>query len=101
MPESAKRAKANKANAELSTGPKSAIGKANSSANALTHGVLSRKLLSADENTEEFNELLASPLSELEPVGTMEQLLVERVAASIWRQRRMVGAEAASVAEQQ
>jgi hypothetical protein len=95
------RAQANKRNARSSTGPKTAVGKSRSSANALSHGVLSGKLLLADESAGDYHALLQSLMTELGPVGTMEQLLVERIAVSVWRQRRLVGAEAAAVAEQQ
>ena len=93
--------RANKKNAALSTGPKTNAGKAKSSTNALSHGVLSSKLLLEGESTDDYQNLLSSLLAELSPVGTMEQLLVERMAVSIWRQRRLVGAESAAIAEQQ
>ena len=101
MSESTRRTRANQANAKASTGPSTALGKAKSSANAISHGVLSLKLLLADESATDYKALLQTLMAELGAVGTMEQLLVERIAISIWRQRRMVGAESASVTEQQ
>lgn len=85
----------------MKTGPKTEVGKARSSENAIRHGVLSRKLLLPDESAADYQELLSALLGELSPIGVVEQLLVERIAVSIWRQRRMVGAETAAVAEQQ
>jgi len=35
--------------------------------------------------------------SELKPVGTLEQSLVERISVSLWRQRRLVSAETAQI----
>src|SRR5659263_138113 len=84
----------------MKTGQKTEVGKARSSENAIRHGVLSRKLLLPDESAADDQDLLSALLGELSPIGVVEQLLVERIAVSIWRQRRMVGAETAAVAEQ-
>jgi hypothetical protein len=87
----------NRKNAQKSTGPKSAAGKAIVSQNARTHGVLSRSLIIAGESQEEFSELLGLLVDEFEPVGLVEHALVERVGIALWRQRRLVRAESAEV----
>lgn len=92
------RVAANRANALLSTGPSSAEGKAVASRNATRHGLLSRKLLLDDEEPEEFQALAADLCQSLCPIGMAEAVLVERIAVTIWRQKRLVHAEAASLA---
>jgi hypothetical protein len=91
------KAKSNKRNAQQSTGPRTAAGKAKSSSNALSHGILSRDLLLPDEDEGQWAELLAQLMTELQPVGTLEQILVERIAVAAWRQRRLVRVETARI----
>lgn len=94
---SAARRQSNKENSRKSTGPRSARGKARSSANALSHGVLSRHILLPGEDPAEWSALLGQLMLELAPVGTLEQILVERIAVAIWRQRRLVKVETARI----
>lgn len=88
---------ANQLNALKSTGPRTPAGKAKASANSLKHGILSRNLLIPGEHAADFEALLARLLAEEQPVGTLEAALVERVAIGLWRQRRTVTAESASL----
>ncbi|MEN8132890.1 MAG: hypothetical protein ABFS45_22465 [Pseudomonadota bacterium] len=90
-------AKANKENAKLSTGPRTSTGKQVVSGNRITHGILSTQLLLADESAEEYQTLLDDLQHQLRPVGTLELALVDRIAVSLWRQRRLVKAETASI----
>ena len=92
-----KKTESNRNNAQKSTGPKSAAGKAIVSQNARTHGVLSRNLIIEGESQEEFSELLGLLVDEFQPVGLVEHALVERVGIALWRQRRLVRAESAEV----
>lgn len=78
-----------------STGPRTAAGKAESSLNALTHGIRSSRLLLPHENPEEYQALLQSLCLDLQPVGALEQLLVDRIAGVVWRKLRMEGGEQA------
>lgn len=89
---------ANRANAQLSTGPISDEGKSIASRNATRHGLLSSRLLLDDESPDEFDRLLSDLCDCLRPVGLMEATLVERIAIAIWRQRRLVQAETARLA---
>ena len=89
--------RSNKANAKKSTGPRTRDGKARASANAMTHGVLSRNLLLPDEDEAEWQELLTRLITELQPVGTLEQILVERIAVAAWRERRLIRVETARI----
>jgi len=101
MAPSRSREQANQANALQSTGPRTAAGKARSSANAVQHGILSRHLILPGESQAEFNDLLQTLMAEQQPQGTLEQAVVERIAVALWRQRRMVTAESAQVQLQQ
>ncbi len=92
-----KQEKANKENAKLSTGPRTSGGKNVVSGNRITHGILSTKLLLADESAEEYQTLLDSLQAQLKPVGALELALMERIAVSLWRQQRLVRAETASI----
>ena len=92
-----KKITSNRTNAQKSTGPKSAAGKAIVAQNARTHGLLSRSLIIEGESQEEFSGLLTLLSDEFQPVGLVEQALVERVAIALWRQRRLVRAESAEV----
>ena len=88
---------ANRRNADKSTGPVTINGKITASRNATRHGLLSTRLLLEDEDPAEFDALLLELQASLNPVGCMELAIVERIAVNLWRQRRLVGAEAAGV----
>lgn len=97
MAASSKKAKANSSNALKSTGPKTEQGKKIVAGNALRHGILSAKLILRNESRTEFDALFDELVASLNPVGTMELILVEKVALSLWRQRRLVLAETARI----
>ena len=86
---------ANQNNANLSTGPQTETGKAVSSSNATRHGIFSAQLILQDEEPEDFRTLVTALQVDLRPVGALELTLVERIAVTIWRQRRLVRAETA------
>lgn len=101
MVTSNRRTLANQKNALKSTGPRTPAGKASSSANATQHGVLSRHLILPGEDRQDYDALLVQLLVEQKPVGTLEMTLVERMAIALWRQRRLITAEAAQLQLQQ
>jgi hypothetical protein len=92
---------ANRANCRRSTGPKTAEGKANSKMNAIKHGILSSQVvvqgLQVRERRKDFQELRKRLWEELAPVGTMEEMLVDRIATAHWRMRRALMAEAGEI----
>ncbi|BAK75883.1 hypothetical protein NH8B_1051 [Pseudogulbenkiania sp. NH8B] len=92
-----KKSIANKQNSKKSSGPKTQQGKAQSSANACKHGVLSRRLFLEDESPAEYQLLLDGLQASLSPVGTLELMLVEKIAICYWRQQRLIRAETAGV----
>jgi hypothetical protein len=85
---------ANRRNAKKSTGPRTPEGKAASARNATKHGLLSRTPLLADENESEFVELRIQIHGELAPMGALETVLVNRIAAQQWRLARIPALEA-------
>ena len=88
---------ANRENAKSSTGPKSKNGQAVACQNATQHGLFSSRLLLEGEDPAEFQELLADLQATLRAVGAVELGLVERIAVTMWRQRRLVCAETAAL----
>jgi hypothetical protein len=54
-------------------------------------------LLLEGEDPAEFQDLLADLQATLRPVGAVELGLVERIAVTMWRQRRLVRAETATL----
>jgi len=65
--------------------------------NALKHGVLSRHTVLVHEDANEFADLMAALAAEHQPAGPTETHLVEELAAAIWRKRRVLQAEGASI----
>jgi hypothetical protein len=89
-----KQAQANRRNALKSTGPKTPEGKAAVRHNATKHGLLSRETLLPGEDEEALQALGERLRGELQPVGELENLLVDRIIASYWRLRRLGRVEA-------
>src|SRR5437899_276494 len=85
---------ANRHNALVSTGPRTVEGKDIACQNARTHGLLSRQVLLPDENAHHLASLRRHFYAELQPVGDLETLLVDRMVASAWRLRRLHAVEA-------
>ena len=88
---------ANRVNAVKSTGPKSPSGKSIVSSNETKHAILSDRMLIEGEKPAEFRALMQELSIALNPLGIVEAALVERIAVSIWRQRRLVRAETAAL----
>ena len=88
-----KQIRANRRNARKSTGPKTPEGKSVVSHNALKHGLLSQQILLPDEDEASLVQLSEHLHSQLQPVGELESLLVERIVAAAWRLRRVLAVE--------
>jgi hypothetical protein len=85
----AARGKRNRRNAQLSTGPKTAAGKARASQNAIRHGLSSDRFLVFEwENLDEFHDLLLNLRAEHQPATQTEALLVEKMAQHFWLSQR-------------
>ena len=80
---------ANRANAQRSTGPRTAAGKARSSLNALRHGILARAAfnltIEGAERRKEFDALIAGLAEEFQPQTIVEHLMVQQLAGCWWR----------------
>lgn len=92
---------ANQQNAQLSTGPKTATGKAIIATNAIKHGIFTKDLIVTStlgkEDEEEYLEMLNNLEGCLTPQNQMESLLVEKIAIDFWRLRRVIRFEAGSI----
>src|SRR5210317_2610910 len=94
---SEKQIAANKDNAHKSTGPKSEAGKLQTAGNAVEHGILSQRLILPGEDQQDFIQLQDDLRLSLRPVGALELILVEKIAAVIWKQKRLTAANSASI----
>jgi hypothetical protein len=97
-----KQLSANRQNAQKSTGPRSADGKKRAARNACKPRLLTHRLVhpeNADEDPDDFKQLLNDLRHDFRPAGTHENLLIERLAACYWRLRRAAGFENRSITE--
>ena len=85
---------ANQANAQHSTGPRTGEGKARVSQNALRHGLTARHLVIRDDEHEEFDALLNSLSSELDPQGAIETIAFHELLHAAWSLHRFRRIEA-------
>jgi hypothetical protein len=85
---------AQRANANKSTGPRTLDGKAAARLNALKHGFFAHDVVNSEldgpARAEEFYSLLDALLEEFQPQSARERILVDEVAASCWRIRRIL-----------
>ena len=86
---SVKQVTANRANAKLSTGPKTPAGKRKSSMNPLKHGLSAETIVVGDEDPTQFEALRESFERDFQPETHLERELVERLVAHAWRLRRI------------
>jgi hypothetical protein len=91
---SEKQIQANVKNSQLSTGPVTQEGKAVVAGNAIKHGVFAKDLVIAAgdgmEDVSEYHALLVDLKRDLQPVGRLEMLLLEKIAVNYWRLKRLV-----------
>jgi hypothetical protein len=92
---SARKIEANRRNAQYSTGPKTAEGKARSSKNSITHGIFVTKLLNraTPETVAEIEELAAGLRDYYKPQGIVEEILVQKIVVETVRYGRVLGLE--------
>jgi hypothetical protein len=95
-PISERRLAANRANAQLSTGPRSTEGKAISSLNAVKTGLCGRAVLLADEEeARAYREHVQRVLTWWGPDNVEEHALVQALADTQWRLESIPGLESA------
>jgi hypothetical protein len=91
--------RANKQNAQHSTGPRTEQGKKRTSLNALKHGFRARDPLIPGENPDHYYRHSAEIEHELQPATPLEETLVEQIVDITWRLKRFARIEAAVVNE--
>jgi hypothetical protein len=90
---------ANRANAQLSCGPKTPDGKAISSLNAVKTALTGRTVLLPSDDAARYENHIHDYLKELQPVGFREQALVQALADTAWRLDRIPALEMAIYAQ--
>jgi hypothetical protein len=75
---------------EMRGGPRSQQGKAKSKHNALRHGLFSSVILLKGQSQAELNALLRGLRNDLKPERMLEKILVDKLAALLWRHRRLM-----------
>ena len=90
---------ANQANAQLSCGPKSEEGKAKSSLNAVKTGLTGQTVLLPTDDAPAYQRHLHAYENDFRPVGARECDLVQSIADTAWRLKRIPGLEAAIFAQ--
>jgi len=89
------RNRANRANALLSTGPRTAAGKQHSSRNALTHGLTSHSPVLATEDPDAYHRHCRQFFDEYQPATPTETQLTQELVDTAWRLNRIPRLEAA------
>ncbi len=84
---------ANRANAQLSTGPKSPEGKASSCLNAVKTALTGRTVLLPTDDAADYEDHVQGYQKELRPLGPRESTLVQSLADTDWRLTRIAGLE--------
>ena len=79
---------ANRRNATLSTGPRTVIGKHRTRRNAFKHGLTARTIVEISESRAEFQLFCDKVASAYRPRSFLDQELITRLAALLWRLRR-------------
>ena len=88
-----KQINANRKNALLSKGPKTDLGKLNSSKNSLKHGLTAKQLV-IGENLKEFEQYRDQMIEELKLVGILQEQVVFKIIDVGFRLRRIGKIEA-------
>ncbi len=81
---------ANRANAQLSTGPRTPEGKARSAQNATRHGLTSHRVVLSSEEAPAYEALLENLRMEHNPRTLVQEQLVQDLAWSWWKLQRAV-----------
>src|SRR5579862_2904557 len=79
---------ANRANAQLSSGPKSEDGKRRSSLNARRHNLTGQVTSMTEEDRIAHDAFSASIIKAMAPEGALELQLAQRIATDSWRLNR-------------
>ena len=85
----AKQIRASRENAKKSTGPRTSEGKANSSKNALKHGLLAEDAVIPGEDPAAFDRHLTKLEDTYLPRNYVEKQIVHQIADTMWRIKRL------------
>ena len=88
---------ANRANAQLSTGPRSVEGKAASSRNSFKLGITAQAMIIPGEDPAELDQLAAEYEQQFQPAGPIEAALLQTAIRAQWMQQRYSRIEAAVI----
>lgn len=97
---SLKKLEANRKNAQLSTGPRTATGKRYSRRNATGHALLASALLIKDglrARIKLHSRNSGALCRDLQPTGQLEEAQVEEIATCLWRKAQALRCEAGAV----
>src|SRR5580692_9012368 len=86
---SAAQTTANRLNAKLSTGPRTAEGKSRTKYNAVTHGYYASIAVIPGERLEQWHSFCTDYVADKAPVGLPQTLCVEEAALAEWKIKRM------------
>ena len=95
QPATCPRTRANRANSQRSTGPRTPAGKQRSSLNALRHGLTAASALLPSEDRAAFEDHRRRFFDEYQPATPTESQLVQELADTSWRLNRIPALEAA------
>ncbi|MBZ5645420.1 MAG: hypothetical protein LAO19_21885 [Acidobacteriia bacterium] len=79
------------------TGPRTKLGKRRSSKNAIKFGIFSKATLLESESRAEYASLRAALWKSKQPGDEFEEILLDKMASNLWRQRRVLIAEGAEI----
>ena len=100
-PTSAAKIKSNRKNSLKSTGPRTIQGKNKARWNCLQHGLLAKSAIidlgDRKENREDMQHLIEQLRNDYRPTGTIEEMLIEKIATCYWRLRRCHQAEVGDI----
>ncbi|MEO8126960.1 MAG: hypothetical protein ABJF23_27210 [Bryobacteraceae bacterium] len=85
---STRQQEANAQNAQKSTGPATAAGRARSAKNAISHGLTSGSALLESEDAEEYSRHVRSYIDNHGPQNQQQAFFVTQLAEAAWRLRR-------------
>jgi hypothetical protein len=79
-----------------SSGPRTQQGKERSKHNAPKYGIFSKVVVLEDESKAEFENMLNGLVEYFHREGEFEQVLVDKLASHLWRERRLIIADGAA-----
>jgi hypothetical protein len=88
-----RRAQANRANAQYSTGPRTEAGKHRSSLNALRHGLTGHTIVLPSEDLAAYERHTNRFFDDLKPKGAVEEQLAQIIVDTTWRLNRIAALE--------